>query len=316
MSRDKPHLSYSPETSTIKFALPHTSTLPQITENDISIASIKSLLHTLELAIPPLEERAIDLDVKARDAVAKKQRSTALSLLRSKKLVEGTLEKRRNNFLQLEETLSRIEQASDQVEIVQAMKTSTTVLRSLNEQVGGVEGVERVTDALREEMEKGNDITNVLNEPGQVVQEEDVDEEFEALMDEERAKEEAIERAAREKKEGEEAEATKRKMDELDRFEKERAAERAEQEAAELRSRVLASKERETTAASDSTLAHVFPSHDATKQDEEPALEASVKGLGKLSLDETRPDLTERQESQEKSKKEERESPHEMISAS
>ncbi|KAF2432656.1 hypothetical protein EJ08DRAFT_695406 [Tothia fuscella] len=323
MSRDKPHLSYDSATSTIKFSPPHTRSVPPMTENDISIASIKTLLHSLELAIPPLEERVAELDTKARDAVSRKQRSTGLAALRSKKLLETTLEKRRNNFLQLEETLQHIEQASDQVEIVQAMSMSTSVMRNLNEAVGGVEGVERVTDALREEMERGEDISNVLREPGpQVVVEEDVDEEFEVLMREEREKEEIIERAkkekqnaivraAREKEEAEKAEATRVKMAELERFEREKAEEQRKKEAEERQVEEVASREHminpPTTSAN--LIVDEIPSSDTIMPDTdtEQSLEASTREMGKMSLDETRPVLTELKSQEETPQERERE---------
>jgi charged multivesicular body protein 7 len=289
MSRDKPHLSYSHETSTIKFASPDTATPPEISENDISIASIKSLLHSLELAIPPLEERVAELDAKAREAVAKKQTSTAKAALRSKKLVENTLETRRNNLLQIEETLSKIEAASDNVEIIQAMKTSTSVLQSLNDAVGGVEGVERVTEALRTEMEVGEDIGKIIAEPGaEAVDEGEVDEEFEALFREEKEKEEAIiraekerkeilEKVEREKKEALEAEVTRRKIEELERFERETEAKKVEEKRA-------ADEQARTKENSSPT---VVMSED-TSINVEPAVEESTKILKRMSLDEAR----------------------------
>lgn len=71
------------------------------------------------------------------------------------------------------------------------MKESTSVLRQLNEQVGGVEGVDRVMDALREEREMVEVIGGVINEnnvSAEGVDEEEVEREFEALMERERPK--------------------------------------------------------------------------------------------------------------------------------
>lgn len=151
MSRDKPSLSYSPSTGTIKFTPPTSSHAEEITETDISIAQVKSLQLSLDLAIPPLESRLESLTTAVRNAVQKQQLSTARSLLKSKKLVENTLEKRRANLLQVEESLHAIDNAADNVAIIQSMQKSAAVMKTLNESVGGVEGVERITDALRDE---------------------------------------------------------------------------------------------------------------------------------------------------------------------
>jgi charged multivesicular body protein 7 len=307
MSRDKPHLTYSRQSSTIKFAPPHTAIPPEITENDVSIASIKTLLQSLELAVPPLEERVAELDAKAREAVAKKQTLTAKAMLRSKKLVEGTLEKRRANLLQMEETLSKIEAASDNVEIIQAMKTSTSVLKSLNDAVGGVEGVERVTEALRTEMDIGEDIGKVISEPGaEAVDEGEVDEEFEALFREEKEKEEAVlrkereekeavEQAEREKREKAEAEATRKRLEELETFERE----------AQEKKRLA---EKEQVRPKENSL--------SSKKVEEPVVEESIKELGRMSLDEVRPSIPSSEGTVKDTETHEKDKEKELIPAS
>lgn len=233
MSRDKPSLSYSPSTGTIKFTPPTSSHAEEITETDISIAQVKSLQLSLDLAIPPLESRLESLTTAVRNAVQKQQLSTARSLLKSKKLVENTLEKRRANLLQVEESLHAIDNAADNVAIIQSMQKSAAVMKTLNESVGGVEGVERITDALRDETAVAEDIGRIIAEPGAAaVPEEDMEDEFEALVAEEkkkveekerveREKREAIERAAREKKEALER-AEREKKDEEERVEREK----------------------------------------------------------------------------------------------
>ncbi|QDS73273.1 hypothetical protein FKW77_004883 [Venturia effusa] len=246
MSRDKPTLSYSRETSTIKFTSPTSAHAEEITETDISIAQIKSLQLSLELAIPPLESRLESLTSAVRNAVQRQQLSTARSLLKSKKLVESTLEKRRANLLQVEESLHAIDNAADHVAIIQSMQKSAAVMKTLNESVGGVEGVERITDALRDEMAVAEDIGRIIAEPGAAaVPEEDVEDEFEALVEEEKRKVEEKERAERERKEAVER-AAREKQEAFERAEREKKEEeeRAEREKREVNERIERALER------------------------------------------------------------------------
>ncbi|KIW00427.1 uncharacterized protein PV09_07957 [Verruconis gallopava] len=217
MSRDRPSLTYDAETGTIKFASSEASKPPPIEASDVSIAQVKTLQLSLSQAVPPLEARYAELDARVRDAVAKKQISAAKSFLKARKLVECTLEQRRANLLQVEESLHAIDNAANNVALVDAMKESTKVLRDLNSRVGGVEGVERVTDAMREEMATVEDVNRVMAEPvsDTVIDEEEVDEEFEALLAAEKAKEDAAKEELRKKQaEAEEEERRKKAEDE------------------------------------------------------------------------------------------------------
>lgn len=347
MSRDKPSLSYSPSTGTIKFTPPTSSHAEEITETDISIAQVKSLQLSLDLAIPPLESRLESLTTAVRNAVQKQQLSTARSLLKSKKLVENTLEKRRANLLQVEESLHAIDNAADNVAIIQSMQKSAAVMKTLNESVGGVEGVERITDALRDETAVAEDIGRIIAEPGAAaVPEEDMEDEFEALVAEEkkkveekerveREKREAIERAAREKKEALER-AEREKKDEEERVEREkreanerieRALERTrrekrEREEAEATSKRLAEleafevkkdqeqKQAEALSARLAASEQVFAASEAiaipstASKEEESSLSRSMEMMRDMKLNETKSRLTTSTEKQQDENKE------------
>ena len=109
---------------------------------------------------------------------------------------------------------TRIEQAADQVEIVKAMDASAGVLRSLNKEVGGVENVENVAERLRDEMGKVDEVGKVLEEPlaaGAVVDDGEIDDELEAM-----------EQAERKVREENEAEVTRRRLQELEKQEVDR----------------------------------------------------------------------------------------------
>ena len=152
-----------------------------------------------------LEQKVAELTASAKTALTNKNRISALSAIKSKKLVEHNLQQRLNTLAQLEEVYSKIEQAADQIEIVQVMEASTGVLRGLHTQIGGAERVEDVVEELREEMSKVDEVGSIMNETAPVIDEGEINEELEAL-----------EETGRETKEKIEAEETRKKLAELD----------------------------------------------------------------------------------------------------
>jgi charged multivesicular body protein 7 len=158
-----------------------------------------------------LSTRITTLTARASSSVKAGNRVSALSALRSKKLAEKNLEQRSDTLHKLEEVYTRIEQAVDQVEIVRVMDASAEVLRSLSKKVGGVESVENVIERLQEEMGKVDEMGKLLEEPlnaDAVVDEGKIDDELEALEQEERREREV-----------KEAEVTRRRLQELEKLE-------------------------------------------------------------------------------------------------
>ncbi|KAL6248485.1 hypothetical protein RBB50_004740 [Rhinocladiella similis] len=233
LSRDKQILAY--DETTIKFKAPHATATSEsdntITHEDRSIASLKTLISNLTTQIASLTSRIATLQTTAQSAVKSGNRTSAMSALRSKKLAEKSLESRTNTLHQLEDVYTKIEAAVDQVEIVAAMEASAGVLKTLNRKVGGVEKAEDVLDSLREEMGKVDEVGGVISEPldGKVVLDDaEVDDEFEALEREEKLAREKAEKAEQERQQGREAEETRRRLQELDRLQQE-AAEKAKE---------------------------------------------------------------------------------------
>jgi charged multivesicular body protein 7 len=160
-----------------------------------------------------------ELDLKARNAVASKQLTTAKSALRSKKLADTKLQQRNATLASLEEVYAKIEQAADQVEIVRVMEASSQTLKSLNKQTGGVEKVQDVMDGLRHEMMNADEIGQTINEVSAgEIDEGEVDDELAALENVEKEKQEEAERKERDRKEAIDAEGTRLKLAELDRL--------------------------------------------------------------------------------------------------
>lgn len=219
LTRDKKIVAYDGET--IKLKAPTDSKIPVLTQEDTSIASLKSLIADLEIQTKLFTERVEKMERAAKEAVAKNNRVSALAALRSKKSAETTLATRHATLSQLEEVLAKIEQAADQSDLVRIMESSTKVLSSLNKEVGGVERVDDIVDQLREQMGQVDEVGDIIAEPAQNnVDEAEVDDELEAMEREEKGKIEKKERLGRKEKKGTEAADTKRKLEELEEVER------------------------------------------------------------------------------------------------
>lgn len=216
LSRDKNVLAT--DGNTIKILNSHESVA--ITEEDSAIASLKELVEDLTRQTELLSRRIDELNITAQDAVRRKNHIAAMAALKSKKLAETNLSRRHATLSQLEDVAAKIEQAVDNVQLVKVMQSSTVALRSLNAQVGGADKVDEMLDNLREQMGEVDEVGNVIAEagPAATIDETEVDDELEAMLAEERKKEEEAERAKREAREEKEAEETRRKLAELEKL--------------------------------------------------------------------------------------------------
>ncbi|KKZ67629.1 hypothetical protein EMCG_06689 [[Emmonsia] crescens] len=206
LSRDENSILYDGET--VKFKRPKNN-MNSITHEDRTIASLKTLISNLIEQVAHLESKIKELSLRAKDAVTNKNRVVALSALRSKKMAENNLKQRTDTLLQLEDVYMKLEQAADQIDIIRVMEASTGALRSLHAQVGGVERVEDIVEELREEMAKVDEVGNIINEAGPAVDEGELDDELAAMEHQER-----------EARDAKETEATRRKLAEIERFDK------------------------------------------------------------------------------------------------
>lgn len=198
LSRDKDMIEYDGHTVRIRGS----GEARGITEEDSSIASIKELASSLEHQIDLLDKRIDELDQEARNAVLRKNRVTALAALKAKKRAESSLSTRYATLNQLEEVASKLQQASDQIQLVKVMESSASALKSLNAQIGSVDKVESTMDRLREQMSATDELTAILAEPtGVILDEEEIDEELEALEKEQKKEEEEKQRRREEAQE-------------------------------------------------------------------------------------------------------------------
>ncbi|KAK4099312.1 hypothetical protein N658DRAFT_498458 [Parathielavia hyrcaniae] len=209
LSRDKFAILY--DGTTVKIRSPPIATATtndpqdsqQITPEDTSIAQLRELLASLTHQTALLTHRIENLAEQAKQAVSKNNRIAALAALRSRKLAASTLARRFESVHQLEQVAAQIEQAADNVQLVQVMESSGAALQSLQAQVGGVERVEEVVGRLREQMAAADEVGSILAESAGtvVVDEGEIDDELAAMEGEERRKVEVVERE-REEAEG------------------------------------------------------------------------------------------------------------------
>ena len=154
-------------------------------EQDKTIASLKSLISDLNQQVAALSTKSKEATTKAQVAISNKNRPIALAALKSRKLTDATLTQRIETLSQLEEIYHKIEQAADQVALVKVMKGSTSVLRNLRAETGGVEKVEDVIEELREEIDKADEVSSAMEAGGQnpiVIDEGEIDEELEEML--------------------------------------------------------------------------------------------------------------------------------------
>lgn len=163
-----------------------------VSAEDRTIASLRSLICDLNLQVDLLTSQIGTFAAEAKIAIEKPNRLLALRLLRSKKMAEDNLMQRLETLSTLEGISAKIEQASDQIAIVRAIKNSTGVLRNLNAQVGRIEKVEDIMEELQEEMKSVDQVSEIMEDVGRDTGVDDhaIDEELENLAQQIRVDEE------------------------------------------------------------------------------------------------------------------------------
>ena len=196
LSRDKGIVKY--DGNVVRINQPGEPSI--LSDDDKAIASLKELTFNLQHQVGLLSSRIDELTQAAKEAVVRKNRVSALAALKSKKIADSSLANRYASLNKLEEVVSKIEQAVDNVQLVKIMETSTLVLAGLNKQLGTAERVDGIMDGIREQMASTDEIAAILAESSGIpVDEAEIDEELEALENKEKAQVKAAEMAQQEK---------------------------------------------------------------------------------------------------------------------
>ncbi|KAI0396046.1 Snf7-domain-containing protein [Xylariaceae sp. FL0594] len=222
LSRDKGLITTDGQTIKVldpSESISTSTTAMSISQEDSAIASLKELTESLTRQTQALTLRVEECARAAEDAVRRKNRVSALAALRSKKLAEGNLATRHATLHQLEEVAAKMQRAADNAQLVRVMEASAGALRSLNGRVGGADRVDAVLEALREQMDEADEVGDVLAEGlGTRVDDMEVDDEFNAMLEQEKRKEDEEAERVKKEKEAKEAEETRRKLAELERL--------------------------------------------------------------------------------------------------
>ncbi|KAG9012072.1 hypothetical protein FRB95_013603 [Tulasnella sp. JGI-2019a] len=209
------------ESGVIKFI--GSSETEGITEVDKGILEMKATLRRLNDQINEIERQITEQTTKIKDLLYRGSKSLAMSYLRSKKQLEELLVKRLGSQETLQTVLLKIESAVTDVEIMKAYDTSAKTLKTVLQhpllQVSSIEEtMERMSDALADhkEIEDAIGLANedAMNAAGiEPVDDKELQDELDALVQEQKAEAEAEREKVRHEKEAQ-AVAEKRKREE------------------------------------------------------------------------------------------------------
>lgn len=178
LARDKSLIDYDGRIIRIR----HPTDELDIQDEDAAIASLKELAANLTHQTDILNDKITGLHQEAKDAIQRNNRVAAMAALKSRKLAESTLTKRYTILSQLEEVAAKLEQASDQVQMVKVMQSSANALQSLNSQVGGGDKVEAMMEQIRQQMMETDEVSAIMAQStGEPVDETEIEEELARL---------------------------------------------------------------------------------------------------------------------------------------
>lgn len=107
----------------------------------LDLKNQRDRLHQYQRRITVLTDRETEI---AKECLARDDRRRALLALRRKKYQESLLEKTDGQLAQLEQLTGQVEFALVQKDVLFGLQQGTKVLQTINQEMGGIEGVERL----------------------------------------------------------------------------------------------------------------------------------------------------------------------------
>ncbi|ODQ79276.1 hypothetical protein BABINDRAFT_162309 [Babjeviella inositovora NRRL Y-12698] len=164
----------------------------EITEQDVSMLSIRSTLSQLERHQKDLHERILEKETQIKEQLQKKNLPQAKLQLKSKMLLLNSLEKSTASHNQILEVVAKIDESSNNLQVLQALEQSRTVLKELSRQAGSLELIDELMGEISDEVENVNEVSERL--AMQELRDVEVDEEFESMVQEEAMKKQRLDK--------------------------------------------------------------------------------------------------------------------------
>lgn len=134
------------------------------TDPQTTIVKLREAISTQEKREEHIQRKMDGMVKEAKEKMAKKDKKGAMYALKRKKLYEQELDKIQNVKMTLETQVFNLESASQNANTFQAMKSGTTAMKKIRQDVG-IEKVDDMMDDIREEMEMANEISDAIAQP-------------------------------------------------------------------------------------------------------------------------------------------------------
>lgn len=157
------------------------STIDTWADSDRAILDMKNqrdALRKYQKRITVIATRETEI---ARACLAKGDKDKALLALRRKKYQQTLLTRTDAQLEQLEQLTSSVEFALVQKDVLFGLQQGTQVLKEINKEMGGLEGVEKLMGDAEEAREMQQEISEALAGRMSNQEEDEVEDEFEAL---------------------------------------------------------------------------------------------------------------------------------------
>ncbi|EEB05824.1 vacuolar sorting protein [Schizosaccharomyces japonicus yFS275] len=174
----------------IKFILtPEEELLEQI---DHSIAKLRQASFTTSQRLESLNDQIEKLTFKLKECLEQKKKKSALSLLRKRHFLFSNVEQKEGVLLQLDSLVSKIDEALDNRNIVDALSTGAESLGSILRSMGGATNVDLILQRVEEQTQVADEIAESLSAAAPLQEDEDIEKEWNKLVKEEQKEEDLV----------------------------------------------------------------------------------------------------------------------------
>mmetsp|Transcript_117188 Transcript_117188/g.184334 ORF Transcript_117188/g.184334 Transcript_117188/m.184334 type:complete len:267 (+) Transcript_117188:41-841(+) len=154
-----------------------------IDDNDRAILDLKVQKDDIVKYRKRMEVQTSKAQDAAKLAVSQGRKEQAMLYLRKKKQLEQIFTDANNQIMRLEEMISNIEFAHVQKEVVGALADGVKTLKKVQEEMGGVDSINRLMDECADAVEAQREINDALANAGIAADDEDALEEYNRLVE-------------------------------------------------------------------------------------------------------------------------------------